>query len=202
MPPMKAFTGAKSPWAVQDRILTAASSSFSSWATVFSSLTMSSRTSASVCIGWIKKWEVCGLIFYFFLTHGSFCIFHWMWAAVSCNLHWPETEEEEVAVLSSQSYGGLGKPNAGCGASIFFHNRCWSVADGPIEPHRMVSAICVAVILLTKARPSQKSAKLKQSAATYEIYLEGLFNLRHYSTTFILRKGWSVTNAEGVRAWW
>lgn len=36
---------------------------------------------------------------------------------------------------------------------------------------------------------------------TYKINLEGLFNLSHYSAPLILRKAWSVTNAEGVRAW-
>lgn len=69
MPPMKAFTGAKSPWAVQDSFLTAASSSSSSCATVFSSLTMSSRTSASACMGWIKKREVSGLVDLFYLLY-------------------------------------------------------------------------------------------------------------------------------------
>lgn len=50
-PPMKAFTGARSPLAVNDRFRTAASSSSSSCAVAFRSFTMSSKASASDCIG-------------------------------------------------------------------------------------------------------------------------------------------------------
>lgn len=48
---MKALMGAKSPRAVKDRRLTAASSSSSSCATAFSFCTMPSRVSASGCKG-------------------------------------------------------------------------------------------------------------------------------------------------------
>lgn len=77
-PPMKALMGAKSPRAVKDRLLTAASSSSSSGATAFSSRTMLSRVSASGCKGGERL---------FFLTYRTTCFLKW----IECWLQHPGT---------------------------------------------------------------------------------------------------------------
>lgn len=64
-----------------------------------------------------------------------------MLALRPCRVHQPVSEEEEGAVLSSQSYAGLGKLSAGSGAVIFYHSHSLPAADGPTEPHSVVSAI-------------------------------------------------------------
>lgn len=64
-----------------------------------------------------------------------------MLAVLPCRVHQPGSEEEGGAVLSSQSYAGLGKLSAGSGAVEFFHNHSLLAAGGPIEPHSAVSAI-------------------------------------------------------------
>lgn len=66
-----------------------------------------------------------------------------------CNLYRPETKDQGVSVLSSQSRGGLGKPSAGSCASILFHNHSVSAADSPIGPRSAVSAIGVVILFTT-----------------------------------------------------
>ena len=95
-PPMKALMGAKSPRAVKDRRLTAASSSSSSCATAFSFCTMPSRVSASGC----KGRERFFLFFFFFFT-GQLVLWN-EWMNVGCSIlePWPTWDRRRGSCCS------------------------------------------------------------------------------------------------------
>lgn len=109
------------------------------------------------------------------------------------------TKDEEAAAVPSQTCVGLGTPGAKCYVCIFFRSRSKLAVDGHLEPHPVVSAMHLVIILLTvETFPAKVNV---QTVNTYKIQYEGFFHFSHHATSFILGKARSVTDAKGIRAW-